>query len=491
MNFWDEQPAFLIGISFLIGIGVALFSLPLWAAGLWLVYVVVLRRWTAIPIVFVAGAYAWLLHGSAPMLESSVACTARFSIHTIQTHQSPFHQSCAYKGILYFDGHRLPCSVSASPSSRPAADCDYLLKGTLQQRGPFDYVFKAKEWTPVKGTWSLAELRFQTKERLKVWLSQRLHRPRTASLLFSLSSGEIEERLLRYEFGRLGLQHILAISGFHFGVLVSAISACLGIFLPIRWKWLGMLVLASAYFLFIGAAPAVQRAWIAVALYLIAKLLRRPVHPVNLLGGALLIELIANPLVAANLGFQLSFGSCLGILLLHPWFEEQLCRVLPKRRAIANMQFKLGVQLIAVMTSFFRAALSLTLAVNAAILPLLLLHFGKFPLLGLLYNLFYPLLVSIALMGLMGALAVSFIADPLSTPLFAILDWWTEQLLHLVAYPPLVLDRSVYFKGIPLEAVIVYLFGGLLLAVHGRERREKLLGVEAESLGAVKSERPR
>ncbi len=39
----------------------------------------------------------------------------------------------------------------------------------------------------------------------------------------------------------------------------------------------------------------------------------------------------------------------------------------------------------------------LTFAVNAAILPILLVHFHLFPLLSLLYNLFFPLAVGIAL----------------------------------------------------------------------------------------------
>ena len=128
---------------------------------------------------------------------------------------------------------------------RPGASQDYVVEGVLHQRGPFDYVFKPKTWEPVPGSWSLAEFRYETRQAFALVLHSKLHRPRTASFLYSLVSGEVKDRQLRYEFGRLGLQHILAISGFHFGLLMASFSAGLGLFLSRHWKWGLMLVCAT------------------------------------------------------------------------------------------------------------------------------------------------------------------------------------------------------------------------------------------------------
>jgi competence protein ComEC len=217
----------------------------------------------------------------------------------------------------------------------------------------------------------------------------------------------------------------------------------------------------TLYFVFIGAAPAVQRAWIGASLFIIAKLTHRRAIPLNILGAAMLIELLWNPLAAANLGFQFSFGSCFGIILLYPHIEKQLRKLLPKRRAEEALRLSFLAQMAYLITSSLRRSLSLTLAVNIAILPILFFHFGKFPLLSLLYNLFFPPLVGLVLVGLLAACAFYFLIG--TTLPFQGLDWFCEQLLDLVSYPPLFLDRSIYFSNFPFQAIPLYFFGLILL----------------------------
>jgi competence protein ComEC len=469
--FWEEHPALLLALSFLGGVGAALFGVPIWVSALWVLYLGVCRKWASVGVWVIAALYAWSLYGSLPVLEEPLACRARFSIAGIHSHQSPFHRGILYRGTLYLDGHSFPCSMGVKGGKlRPKATSDYWVEGMLEQRGPFDYVFKPKAWTAVPYSWSLGEFRYKTKERLRAFLETRLKGPRTASFLYSLVSGDVEDRLLRYEFGRLGLQHILAISGFHFGVLMASFSVGLGLFLSRQWKWSLMLVCASLYFVFVGSSPAVERAWIGASLFLVSKLIRKTPNAINLLGSALLIELILHPLVAANLGFQLSFASCFGILLFSKAFEEVLQWAFPKRSLAISSKLALPAKCIYLASSWLRKSLGLTLSVNAAILPLLFYHFGRFPPLSLLYNLFYPFLVSLALLGLVIALLGFLLLGPLSAPLFGALDWWAKELLALVAYPPLVLDRCLYLKEVPAGAVLAYLFGFLMVGIWANSR---------------------
>ncbi len=470
--FWQEHPALLWGLSYLVGVGAALFGLPVWFSGLWLLYVVLCKQWASIGLWILSFSSSWFLYGNTPEFDEPIVCRARFSITNIQAHQSPFYRDLLYRGTLFLEGHSFPCAMSVK-KDRPSASCDYWVEGTLQQRGLFDYTFKPKTWTPVPGSWSMAEFRYQTKQRLHQFLEKQLHRPRTASFLYSLVSGDVEDRQLRYEFGRLGLQHILAISGFHFGLLMASFSAGLGLFLSRQWKWGLMLVCATGYFVFVGSSPAVQRAWIGACLFLLSKLLGRPASAINLLGGALLIELMIDPLVAVNLGFQLSFGSCFGILLLHRWVAEQLERWFPKRPIAISSLLPSSSKVMYLISSGLRKALSLTFAVNGAILPMLLYHFGKFPWLSLLYNLFYPLCVGFAMLGLVVACIGFFLFGPLSKPVFSVLDWWTAQLLDLVSYPPLVLDKYLYVQELRAEIVLLYLFGLLMAGIWIHQRNNE------------------
>ena len=456
--FWSLHPALSVGVSFLLGIGSTLFHLPLLIPTVWALYLILVRKWASFFLLPLGSIYAFALFGNLPEFEEPIECTAAFSISSLQPHSSPFHKDLVYKGTLYYESNALPCTVIWKKKEKPIANCDYQVSGSLIQRDRFDYLLKAIDYEPIRNTWSLAELRYKAKQAFALFLGKKLIRPRTALLLSSLATGDIDDRMLRFEFGRLGLQHLLAISGFHFSLLLVFLSLILGSFLPHRWKWAFMLLCMTGYFLFIGSSPAVQRAWIVASLVLAGKMLRRPSSPFNLLGAALFIELALDPLVAVDLGFQLSFGCCFGILLLYQPLEKALRGILPRRPVSKSIRLSTVSQILYIGSTTFRSSIAMTFAVNTAILPLLLYHFGRFPLMGLLYNLFFPFLISLALFGLMTALVLNALAPPVASPLFCCLDWFAAQLLDLTAYPPLIFDYSLYCPEFPYFLIPVYLF---------------------------------
>lgn len=460
-KFWEKYPALLFGLSLLVGTSSFLFwAFPwnwIWPF-LWSSYLISLRKWAPLLLVISGLFYSWCLYGQTPRGE-----TGYFSIHSLQPHESPFAKGLIYKGGLYVDGQRVPCAVHQPFSeNHPKASCDYLLRGILKQRGPYDYLFRAKEWIPIEKTWSLAEFRFQMKERFRAFLEQNLQRPRVASFLGSLLTGDVEDRSLRYEFGKLGLQHILGVSGFHFAILILFCSFFLRLFLPPSGKILVLLVLINAYFLFVGDQPAVQRGWLMALFYLFGKLIHRQSSGLNLLGAALLIEVFLDPLVSAHLGFQFSFLSCIGIFLFRPLFTPLTYYLFPKH---SPDRLSRSAQHGYLLTAFLREALSIDLAVNAAIFPLILYHFHSFPLLSSLYNLFFPFLVSAALFSLLLSLLTHLILPPLAIPLFYLTDLFTAQLLDLTAYPPLFLDFSIRVHSFPAWAIPLYLFGLFCLSL--------------------------
>lgn len=465
VQFWKEQPALLLAISLLIGTSSFLFWESPWNwifPSLWALYLACFRFWAEMLLILGGALYSWALYSGVPSGQIGY-----FSIISMQPQQSPFQKGHLYKGLLYMGRHRIPCSISHLGDNYPRADSDYIVRGQLQTKGAYTSFFKAKEWIPVKTSWSFAHFRYQMKERFRQFLDQHLHRPRTASFLGSLITGDVEDRMLRYEFNRLGLQHILAISGFHFAILIAFCSFFLGLFLSHRWKNITLLLALNGYFLFVGALPAVQRSWLTALLYLIGKLIGRHSSGLNLLGVAILIEALLDPLITAHLGFQLSFLSCAGILLFAPFFEQLLLSAPPSKLSPF-------AQHISLLSTFIRKTFCITLAVYTAIFPLLLFHFHSFPLVSLLYNLFFPFLVSAAIFALLISLLIFLFLPPLAPYFFQATDFFTYQLLNLTTYPPPILNYSIHAPPFPGWLIPFYLFG--LFCLTNSSFSGKILG---------------
>ena len=476
--FWRQHPALLFSLTLLIAAAASLFWVnpcnwifPL----LWCTYLIFLKKWPILLVLAVGIAYCHFLHTKSPPSGKS---EAYFSIRTLSPHQSPFSKGFVYKGTLTTKEGSVPCDIYTHGQNPPkSAACDYFVEGKLNERGPFSYAFKPKEWIAVEKSWSLAEWRYSAKEAYRGFLAEKCRGyPRAAQFLAALTTGDVDDRVLKYEFGRLGLQHLLAISGFHFGILIAFASFVLSLLLPRFWQLLLLLFSLTAYYFFVGPFPAVQRSWLTAFAYLVGKLINRQTSGLNLLGLALGVEICLNPLIASNLGFQFSFASCGGILLFHPFFERKLRTILPKRSKVEIEALPFFAKHLYLLSGLLRQTIALDLAVNAALLPLLLYHFHVFPLLSLLYNLFFPFLLGAALCTLLLALTFHLLIPTLAALLFTAASWFTEQLLDIAAYPPTALDYPILVANLPAWAIPLFLFGLLAISMRLKTNREGAAG---------------
>jgi competence protein ComEC len=462
--FWRQHPALLYSLTLLIGAASALFWPSPWNwlfPALWALYLIFIRKWPLLLLLPLMAAYCLSLYKSEPKVGSSEGI---FSISVLKPHRSPFARGALYQGTLYTKKESIPCSIyTHGPLPPYPATCDYFVEGRLDKRGSHQYVFKPKEWVPIENSFSFAQARYLLKQRYRSFLAEQFQNsPRAAEFLGSLTTGDVEDRLLKYEFGRLGLQHLLAISGFHFGVLIAFSSLFLSLFLPRFWKLLLLCICLTAYYLFVGPFPAVQRSWLTAIAYLTGKLLNRQTSGLNLLGLTLGVEVALNPLIVSNLGFQFSFASAGGILLLHSPLDSLLSRLIPSRPAYELPALSKHTRLIA---GYFRQAMALNFAVNLTILPILLTHFHIFPLLSLLYNLFFPFALGLVLSALLLSLSLHLLVPFLSPYLFAPLGYVTDQLLNVAAYPPALLDYSILVPNFPAWTIPFYLFFLILIAI--------------------------
>lgn len=117
-----------------------------------------------------------------------------------------------------------------------------------------------------------------------------------------------------------GLSHLLAISGLHLVILLAILRGLLSKTGLSKWTCDGLcLALSVLYAVLAGGSPSILRAVFMMATVTVGSWFFRSTDGISALSAALTVLLIANPYALFSLGLQLSFLSCLGLLLLQPY----------------------------------------------------------------------------------------------------------------------------------------------------------------------------
>lgn len=137
-----------------------------------------------------------------------------------------------------------------------------------------------------------------------------------------LGSRSLIAREDRSAFSRLGIAHVLSVSGFHVGVLVSVFALLFRLLHMRQGLRLAFYVLLlGAYSAVCGFSQPVIRASLLIILGLVGRIQARPRSSLHLLCAAFTLMLIFSPVQLTGLSFQLSFGAVLGISLITPYLS--------------------------------------------------------------------------------------------------------------------------------------------------------------------------
>ena len=225
-------------------------------------------------------------------------------------------------------------------------------------------------------------------ERLRRLYGERA--PLVAAL--TLARREGLDRDLQESFARSGIAHLLAISGFHVGVIAGAVLTGLALCgVGARRRELGAAGAAWAYVALIGFPDAACRAALMLALVALSRARGRPPARWAPVGAALLVLVAAAPEKLASAGFQLSFAGVAGLVA---WAG-------PLARAIRRLGRRRCPESLA-------TALAAGLAATLATLPIVAWHFERVSLVGIPATLAATPLVSLALMGSLASLIIDF-----------------------------------------------------------------------------------
>jgi len=191
---------------------------------------------------------------------------------------------------------------------------------------------------------------------------------------------------------RAGTYHVIAISGLHVGIVVLLVTSLITMAGPPRALRIALAVFCvSAYVLLTGARPSAERAGTLFLILSLVRYLQWKVDIPNCVCAAGVLLLMAFPYLAWDVGFRLSLAAVFGITLLVP----QLYRA----GKVGGGFAKLG--------EYIRLGLLASFAAQVGTLPILLYHFGRVSLMGMLSNLIVLPLVTLAVAaGLEASVAV-------------------------------------------------------------------------------------
>lgn len=252
----------------------------------------------------------------------------------------------------------------------------------------------------------------------------------------------------RAVFSRLGITHLLALSGMHLGLIAAVVLSLLRLF-RIRGRFVLILVM-TGYVGLAGQVVSLHRAYVMALLLMLAGYAERPVKPLDALGTALFCLLLASPALSRSVAFQLSFAATFAVLACLDW--------LPPTARTGRLRNAAGV---------FKAAVVIGACVQVFLLPVQLFYFGGISACTPLATaVFFPVVALVLLLSGV-AVALGSVVPQLFTMVFDALSFvsvWFERTLAWTSShaPPLF--------SLPIPNFYLY-YAGLCICWLSRKRR--------------------
>ncbi len=262
---------------------------------------------------------------------------------------------------------------------------------------------------------------------------------------------------VRRNYVAAGSMHILCVSGLHVGIIYLLASFLLGFLNRRRWqktlKQILLLALIWFYALIAGLSPSILRASMMISFVIFGEMIHRKGFVINSLAASAFILLCINPNNLFEIGFQLSYASVLGILVLH--------------RPIYNLLYVKNKVLDKVWS-----ITALSVAAQLATIPFTLLYFNQFSTYFWLSNLFMTPLSFVVVISGMLLLLLAWV--PLLSVWLGRWVWGVVYGMNCVVAKieslPLSFIKGLYVNGFEFSMLLLA-FTLLLVAVAARKRR--------------------
>jgi len=266
-----------------------------------------------------------------------------------------------------------------------------------------------------------------------------------AKAMFLASRREIPD-YLRDVFARVGLSHMIAISGLHMAIIVWLMQSFLvSLGLSRKTALIFLIIFLLVYLYLIGFPSSAVRASLMVIILMLGPFLGRSTESLYSLILVADIFILINPyLLLYDIGFQLSFLAVLGLLYYVKFFNKILFFV--------TNRFSI------------REVLSVTLAAQVFTWPVIVYNFGILSIVAPLANFivlpFLPLVLILSMaLGIFGFLP--WLANIIAWPLFIILKIIVEVSVLLAKIPL----AFIYLDNFSLVYMLLSLFFMIMITL--------------------------
>ena len=257
-----------------------------------------------------------------------------------------------------------------------------------------------------------------------------------------------------------GIYHLLVVSGLHLSILMMAACLLLERVFNKRTAGLAALALMIGYTILTGAGISTIRAVTMAGVAVFGRVLYRDRDALASVSFACILLLLIEPLYLFSIGFQLSFGTVFGLILLNG----------PTERALALLG----------MPSYgkFRSILAYNIMASVSTYPILAYHFNYLSAYSIFVNLIIAptvtLLVIVGLLtGLTGLVSMG-LAAFLAGVVYYILQFYEAVIRWWLAFPGSVLLVGNWGLLVTLLSLAVMLAFGFAFSGYGLEFSKRI-----------------
>jgi competence protein ComEC len=264
------------------------------------------------------------------------------------------------------------------------------------------------------------------------------------------------DRDLAADFTTVGASHVVAISGWNIAIVAACVAA-LGGGLARRRRALLTAAAIIAYVALAGASPSVVRAAAMAGVVLVARESGRAGRAAAALGWAALILLLVDPRLVSDAGFQLSTLATGGILAWATPLTAWLTRLVRGR-----------------LPGWLIECLGVSIAAQAATLPIVLVTFGRLAIVSPIVNLAIVPLVAPAMaasaLALIGGLITGAGAPAATATILGLPGWFLLSVIVSVVQASARLPFASATLEPPWTVVGACVAGAIPFAIQFRQR---------------------
>lgn len=224
--------------------------------------------------------------------------------------------------------------------------------------------------------------RIQTIARIRNGISEKINKLELTSdnkaIILAMLTGNKQKltKELKQQFSRLGIMHLLAVSGLHAGLIFLIFSKIFNLFKIPEFSLLNRSlssVLVWIYVIICGLPASAIRAASMISLHVISRGMHRCVSGVHIVFLVALIHTIYQPYAVFSSGFQLSYLAVLGILIFFPKIRSFLSvsqKIIAKLRDLAALSLSAQVFTLPVSIFIFASFPAWFLLANVILMPI-------------------------------------------------------------------------------------------------------------------------